>query len=525
MPARRGRAVAILAAVAVLEAGSSHAGGAAGSPCQSAPPRAPLVLPAPVIVTTSCGRFRLGPAGAVVYPGARTLPVPRGTSYWADLTWTRFARGHLLVGRRHQRLWRSHRTYPHAYPANIGVVVLGRHELAFSYYRGRRPLLYLARYGAGERALTGGETPLVFLRSGEFVTWRDRGGALVLRTASGRVERLIAPHAANPLVDRHGTILFRVGDRLRVFDGHRVRPLANLRSLGLTGQPLIEPLGRLVAVRDERLLAVLDLDGRRLSSTRLPQRRRRADMVSSPVVANPTGTAVAFAATRGNTLNRSRGRETRLPAPCRRASGAAALQRAAPVQGLRAGRQPGLARPLAPLQHQRRARRSHRHLTTGATGRAEQSDRAATRSTPQQRRRIRRQLGHFALIRCDCGRANSGPHTAERPQHQSMRGERRSHCLPERPRLIWRGDDATAQVAEPSGDAASPRRPRPGSIAPLDLRVSRVLAERALGMTPGLALAGDLHTKRLPKPDSSARRIAPERPRRFVATGRASTSW
>jgi hypothetical protein len=263
-----------------------------------------------VIVTTSCGRFRLGPAGAVVYPGARTLPVPRGTSYWADLTWTRFARGHLLVGRRHQRLWRSHRTYPHAYPANIGVVVLGRHELAFSYYRGRRPLLYLARYGAGERALTGGETPLVFLRSGEFVTWRDRGGALVLRTASGRVERLIAPHAANPLVDRHGTILFRVGDRLRVFDGHRVRPLANLRSLGLTGQPLIEPLGRLVAVRDERLLAVLDLDGRRLSSTRLPQRRRRADMVSSPVVANPTGTAVAFAATRGNTANRSRGRET-----------------------------------------------------------------------------------------------------------------------------------------------------------------------------------------------------------------------
>jgi hypothetical protein len=263
-----------------------------------------------VIVATSCGRFRLGPAGAVVYLGARTLPVPRGTSYWADLTWTRFARGHLLVGRRHQQLWRSHRTYPHTYPANIGVVVLGRHELAFSYYRGRRPLLYLARYGAGERALTGGETPLVFLRSGEFVTWRDRSGALVLRTASGRVERLIAPHAANPLVDRHGTILFRVADRLLVFDGHRVRSLASLRSLGLTGQPLIEPLGRLVAVRNERLLVVLDLDGRRLASTRLPQRRRRADTVSSPVVANSTGTAVAFAATRGNTANGSRGRET-----------------------------------------------------------------------------------------------------------------------------------------------------------------------------------------------------------------------
>jgi hypothetical protein len=117
-----------------------------------------------VIVTTS--RFRVGLAGDVVYLGPRTL-LPRGTSYWADLTWTRFARGHLLVGRRHQQLWRSQRTYPHTYPASIGAVVLRRHELAFSYYVGRRPLLYLARYGASERALTSGETPLVFLRSGE----------------------------------------------------------------------------------------------------------------------------------------------------------------------------------------------------------------------------------------------------------------------------------------------------------------------------------------------------------------------
>jgi len=107
----KGPAIAILAAVAVLGAGSGHASGAAGSRCQSRLPGAPLGLPAPVIVTTNCGRFRLGPAGAVVYLGARTLPVPPGTSYWADLTWTRFARGHLLVGRRHQQLWRSHRTY------------------------------------------------------------------------------------------------------------------------------------------------------------------------------------------------------------------------------------------------------------------------------------------------------------------------------------------------------------------------------------------------------------------------------
>jgi hypothetical protein len=36
-------------------------------------PYAPLGLPAPVIVTTSCGRFRVGLAGGVVYLGPRTL--------------------------------------------------------------------------------------------------------------------------------------------------------------------------------------------------------------------------------------------------------------------------------------------------------------------------------------------------------------------------------------------------------------------------------------------------------------------
>lgn len=283
---------------------------AAGDLYQLRPPG----LPATVIVTTSCGSFRFGPTGRVVYVGARSLPVPRGASYWADLTWYRFAGRHLLVGRGHRLLWRSQRAYAGTYPGNVGVVALGVRELAFSYFRdftGSRPVLYLARYGAGERRLTRGETPLAFLRSGALVTWRAHGGALVLRAAGGRLQRLITRHAANPLVDpRSGTLLFRVGDRLRVFDGRRVRTLASLRALGLTGQPLIEPLGRLIAVRDQRRLVVLDQNGRTFAATKLPPRPRPTDMVSSPVVANPTSTAVAFAATRDNTASGSRGRET-----------------------------------------------------------------------------------------------------------------------------------------------------------------------------------------------------------------------
>ncbi len=75
----KGPAIAILAAVAVVAAGSGHASGAASSRCQSALPRAPLGLPAPVIVTTSCGRFRLDPAGGAVYLGPRMKGVKTPT--------------------------------------------------------------------------------------------------------------------------------------------------------------------------------------------------------------------------------------------------------------------------------------------------------------------------------------------------------------------------------------------------------------------------------------------------------------
>src|SRR5205809_455016 len=71
-----------------------------------------------------------------------------------------------------------------------------------------------------------------------------------------------------------------------------------------------------------------------------------------------------------------------------------------------------------------------------------------------------------------------------------MPGEAAATALPERQRLIWRRDDATAQVAEPSRNRASPRRPRPGSIRPRDLRACRVLAEAR--HAPSIALIPDI---------------------------------
>jgi hypothetical protein len=163
----------------------------------------------------------------------------------------------------------------------------------------------------GERRVTRGETPLTFLRSGELVSWREGSPALVLRAGSGRLERVIVPHASDAVVDRRSAgLVFRAGDRLGVFDGGVVRELGSLRALGVRGMPVIEPLGGLVAVHDRRRLAVLTYDGRLVASTALPAREQPADGVSSSVAANPSGTAFAFTATRGNTANGSSGQET-----------------------------------------------------------------------------------------------------------------------------------------------------------------------------------------------------------------------
>jgi hypothetical protein len=213
-----------------------------------------------------------------------------------------------------RQLWRSQIRFSATYPGNVGDVVLGPRQLAFNLYANfsKPPRLYVAGYKARERLVARGETPLEFLGSGELVTWRDRSRTLVLRTAAARFERLLARHAVDPLVDRQsGMVLFRAGDDLRAFDGHGLRELANLRTLGLSGRAtVVEPLGGLVAAHDRNRLAVLDYHGLVVASTALPARRERADGVSSPVVAHERGTAVAFTATLGNTAYGSQGRET-----------------------------------------------------------------------------------------------------------------------------------------------------------------------------------------------------------------------
>jgi hypothetical protein len=284
--------VLVLAAAAGAGSGKSS-----GGSCSRALPQGPAGLPAAVVVTTNCGRFRFEPDRSVVYEGRWKSPVPPvARGYWPDsLAWYGVDDRHLVIGRGMKRLWRSHGTYGRGRYLDFGALALGRRWLAFSYFKGRQSRLLVARYGGRERLIAHGETPLE-LAAGKLVTWRERGGALLERSVSGRLVRMLAAHAIEPQLDRESRLMvFRAARHLFVFDGARVRDFASLPKLGVAGSPVVEPLGRLVAVHDRRRLVIVGYDGRLFASTAVS---RRGVGVASPVAPDSDGTAVAFTATR-----------------------------------------------------------------------------------------------------------------------------------------------------------------------------------------------------------------------------------
>ena len=288
--------------VVALAAGVGAAPGeTSGGACSAPLPQGKAGLPGAVVVTTDCGRFRLETDGSVTYAGKWKSPVPRvARAYWMDFTWYGVERGHLLVGRGMKRLWRSHDTYRGGRRGiDVEGIALGPHGLAFTLARGRQSILFTARYGGRERRVARGEWPLAFTQSG-LVTWRERGKTLLLH--KGRSARFLS-HAIEPQVDHEsGMVVFRSAGRLFAFDGTRIRDLVSLRGRGVTGPPVVEPLGRMVAAHDRRRLVVVGYDSRLFASATLPRSRHPADGVSSPVVANAAGTAVAFSVTSGNRL-------------------------------------------------------------------------------------------------------------------------------------------------------------------------------------------------------------------------------
>jgi hypothetical protein len=297
------------AAIALLVATDAGGAGLAAG-CRAAVADAPHGLPAAVMVSTDCGRYRIAPTGRVRFIGPRRLPVPARSSWFMDLTWYRIERGHLLVGRRHEFLWRSHGRFADIRGEGVGAVVLSRTRVAFSFFAGKTQTLYVAPLARAERPIARGETPLGWTQSGSLLTLSIRGGVIRLRSADGVLERTLAHGIYNFAFDHAtGTIVYVAHGTLARFDGRHVRTLARLAELRLGGRPTMTPFGRTVVVSDRHRLAVLRADGALLSSTLLPRSRARADWAPGALAADSNGN-VAFTATEGNTAYGSRGFET-----------------------------------------------------------------------------------------------------------------------------------------------------------------------------------------------------------------------
>jgi hypothetical protein len=264
-------------------------------------------LPAPIVVTTDCGRYRIDERGRVSFHHGFALPVPAGASYYMDLTWYRLRGEHLIIGHRKRTLWHSRARFPGRY-VDIGAVASSRAAVAFSIFHGRRQSLFVARRGQAEPLVATGETPLGFTNRGGLIS--QRRWTLLLRSGPDWRPRRLIRDASDVVFDHTvEAVYFVAGGRLERFGGTRITRLAMLASLRVGRRPQIEPLGPLVGLHSSRRLVVLRLDGSVFASTELPRPLRRSDLISSALSADGDADAVAFTVTRGNTASGSHGSE------------------------------------------------------------------------------------------------------------------------------------------------------------------------------------------------------------------------
>lgn len=294
--------IGLLALVAAPIAAAAG-GGAASQTCLA---RIGVRLPAQLTVRTAQGTFALHRGGGVCRVSRDSQPVPQGASWWPNSgVWERTDHGHLVVGRWQRTLWRSQRRFGHGY--DIGAIAVSRQGVAFSY-GARRQRLFVAAARGPERLVARGEYPLGWTSNGLY-TRSDRGGRILLRGSGGTVlARGVRTYAYDSFSH---SLYFVSGSWLMLDHGGSERALADLGKLALALRDLqILPLRRLVGLEDSHRLVVLHQDGSAFASTLLPRGPRRADGVSAQPVAAPDASAVAFAATNGNTAYGSRGSET-----------------------------------------------------------------------------------------------------------------------------------------------------------------------------------------------------------------------
>jgi hypothetical protein len=287
--------VAILVAVAALAPGAL--GDKPSRGCAGRHWCAGLRLPAPI--TIAAGQvignvsFLVGRDGRIrrIDNPRSQSPFPRDAVWFPGTgTWFRIRHRHLIVGRGRPALWRSHGEIASRW--QLGVVTLGPHTVAYQHDH----KLYLAPLRGVERPVASREMPLGWTTGGLY-TYRYQGRELLLRSDTGALLRTIARQPlGSDYVVINGSLYFITHGMLESASRAGTRRLASPASLGSSAGPWLQPLGRLVELQDNSRLVVVRPDGSVFAWTRLPLSQGETEGISSSLVVDPQGNAVAFTA-------------------------------------------------------------------------------------------------------------------------------------------------------------------------------------------------------------------------------------
>jgi hypothetical protein len=290
--------VAILVGVAALAPGAlgdKRSRGCAGRDwCAGLRPPGPVTIAAgQVIGNVSFVVGRDGRIRRMRTPRSQG-PFPRDAVWFPGTgTWFRIRHRHLIVGRGRTGLWRSHGEIASRW--QLGVVALGPRGVAYQHDH----KLYLAPLRGVERPVASREMPLGWTTGG-FYTYRYQGRELLLRSDTGALLRTIARQPLeSDYVVTNGSLYFITHGLLESTSRAGTRRLASLASLGFSAGPWLQPLGRLLELQDNSRLVVVRADGSVFAWTRLPRREGETEGISSSLVADPQGNAVAFTAAAG----------------------------------------------------------------------------------------------------------------------------------------------------------------------------------------------------------------------------------
>jgi hypothetical protein len=290
----------VLLLLLLLLASSIATAAPENGPCRLSSMHGPSV-PAPIVLRTTCGGFRLAPDGTITRLPPRWFALRAGGTgrrYGADLRIERPSSGHIVLLRQGRVVWRSRE----AYRNDGGDHAFGPGAFAFASYRRG---IFVTDLEGPERMIMGGVGlfPLSFLADGTLLV--TRRGTIAVVSQDGLVLRRFRYRGKNGFafdqrteslffVTPRGLLVRATGTSLDV-----VRPLH-----GLDGWISLLGRDRLVFY-DSKVVTVTRRDGRVVARAGWGRSARWS--LDSGVSRSPDGQTFAFRLTKGSRAGRTGG--------------------------------------------------------------------------------------------------------------------------------------------------------------------------------------------------------------------------